>query len=170
MRLCKRGKKGKLPSWKIERPAVFRELQRAEIELQVADFDGLNRCCAFPAAKRTYACRQLFHLEGFDQIVVCACVQPDHPILGLRPRRQQNDWPRVISVAQLGQQLQPAFAGQVDVQNYKIAVFLLEKQIGIVTVMNEIHRMTSVSQLIGYAFRQALVIFNQRNSHFFLFR
>jgi len=167
--LRQRGKQRQLTPGDLKRLGAVQQLQRTGVKFQRADVDELARNDALAPAQRADPGRKLFHFKGLDEIVVSARIQSHHPVFRLGAGGQKDDRPRVFAVPEISQEVKPALAGQIDVQDDEVATFLFQKHIRFVAVVQDIHRVAGIAQLIGNPLCQADIVFYECDPHFYSF-
>lgn len=144
---------------------VMRGKTTGRIDCQPSEPDLAFRRFALAPEKGAHPRIQLFHLEGFDKIVICAGIQPGHPVGKIVTRGQHQDWQLPAETAYLGQNVEPGQLRQVDVQNAQIEAFLGDEMSPGLAIMNNGHGMALILEPMFQCQRQRLVILDGQNTH-----
>ena len=163
--LDKAFQRGEFLARQLKVDAVMRGETPGRIDCQPPETDlALGRFALAPE-KRPHPGIQLFHLEGFDKIVIRPGIQPGHPVGEVVARGQHQDRQLPAEAAHLGQDVEPGQLRQVDIENAQIETFLGDEMSPGLTIMNDGHGMALILEPVFQCQRQRLVILDGQNTH-----
>ena len=108
---------------------------------------------------------QLRHVEGFDDVVVGAAVQSVEAAVEVVAGGNDEDGGFAAFVSDLGEDVQPVFAGQSEVEQQQIIVLRLKGGRNLAAVFDPIDGIAAVFEVGGYGLCNHVVVFCKQYAH-----
>ena len=108
---------------------------------------------------------ELLQGEGFDHVVVGACIQPQYPVVQGITGGQDEHGQGLPLPAQLAQQADAVDVRQVEIQDKGGKFLALERREGRHPLLEPVHRVAAAAQGINHAVSQHHIIFHQQDPH-----
>lgn len=163
------GEDGEFAPGDVDGRVAVKDLERLQIEGEAADIEAAAGGGGAAPTEGADAGGQLIHSEGFGQVIIGARIKTGDAVFGAGARSQEDHRAGIAARAHSPEDLDAAFAGEVDVKDDDIGAFLGQEQEGLVAVFQKIYRVAVILQTISNPLGEAAIIFDHHDPHRSLF-
>jgi D-alanyl-D-alanine carboxypeptidase/D-alanyl-D-alanine-endopeptidase (penicillin-binding protein 4) len=128
--------------------------------------DDVDRRAAAAPLQRAHARQQFIDVEGLDQVIVGAGVQPRDALRRGVARREHQHRRGAAAGAQVAQHLQPVHAGQAQVEDHEVERAGAQRGERLAPVGHPFSGVARALERVAYTAAQELVVLHQQYAHF----
>src|SRR5262245_39773838 len=145
--------------------AVYFDLAQRRIERDVGRLEDAAERAPWPAQQRPQARGEVVDREGFREIVVRAAIETDHTIVDGVTRGQNQDRQRDIVATQFADQIEAVAVRQTKIKDHRVIGESLDRAGTLFGSEKAVDTKAEFAQPLHNRLRQALVVFQQENTH-----
>jgi len=135
------------------------------IEAQVAVLNARVAAAGGTAQHRTHAGGDFVQIEGFDDVIVGACIESRDSVLNLVASRENDDRRGVASLAQLAQHIDAVTVRQPKIEQHQVEMRGLQGGPRALAVAHPIHGEGRLAKRRVQALPNHFIVFNEQYTH-----
>src|SRR3984885_2781950 len=135
------------------------------IEAQVAVLNARIAAARGTTQHRTHAGGDFVQIEGFDDVIVGACIESRDSVLNLVASRENDDRRGVASLAQLAQHIDAVAVRQPKVEQHQVEMRGLQGGPRALAVAHPIHGEGRLAKRRVQALPNHFIVFNEQYTH-----